>query len=117
MVMTVMMLKLMMMMVEIERIADRREVTMISNMTMVTVMTMMMIVEIDRIAHEREVTRSNLLHSFFGLLLLLVLLLLMMMLMDDDDDGDIYIMMKCMSVCLSRFCLFCLPPAKLTIYI
>ena len=35
----------------------------------------------------------------------------------DSDDNDIYIMMKCMSVCLSRFCLFCLPPAKLTIYI
>ena len=61
---------------------------------------------------------------------------------DDDDDDDIYIMMKCLSVCyvfayfafplpscryiyndevcvcMSRFfCLFCLPPAKLTIYI
>ena len=38
---------------------------------------------------------------------------------DDDvaDDDDIYIMMKCVYVCLSRFCLFCLPPAKLTIYI
>ena len=36
---------------------------------------------------------------------------------DCDDDDDIYIMMKCMSVCLSRFCLFCLPPAKLMIYI
>ena len=31
---------------------------------------------------------------------------------DDDDDDDIYIMMKCLSVCVSRFCLFCLPPAK-----
>ena len=40
--------------------------------------------------------------------------------LDDDDDGDdddIYIMMECMSVCLSRFCLFCRPPAKLMIYI
>ena len=42
---------------------------------------------------------------------------------DDDDDNeaddvvDIYIMMKCVYVCLSRFCLFCPPPAKLTIYI
>ena len=36
---------------------------------------------------------------------------------DDDDDYDIYIMMKCMCVCLLCFCLFCLPPAKLTIYI
>ena len=47
---------------------------------------------------------------------------------DDNDEGgggglvsgvddDIYIMMKCMCVCVSRFCLFCLPPAKLTIYI
>ena len=34
-----------------------------------------------------------------------------------DDDDDIYIMMKCMCVCLSRFCLFCLPLAKLMIYI
>ena len=25
---------------------------------------------------------------------------------DDDDDDDIYIMMKCLSVCMSRFCLF-----------
>ena len=34
----------------------------------------------------------------------------------DDDDDDIYIMMKfCMYVCMLRFCLFCLPPAKLTI--
>merc|ERR1712016_408613 len=61
--------------------------------------------------------------------------------LDKGCDDDIYIMMKCMSVChvfayfafplpswryiyndevsvcLSRFCLFCLPPAKLTIYI
>ena len=29
---------------------------------------------------------------------------------------DIYIMMKCVYVCLSRFCLFCLSLAKLTIY-
>ena len=38
---------------------------------------------------------------------------------DDDDDGDdIYIMMKfCMYVCMLHFCLFCLSPAKLTIYI
>ena len=36
---------------------------------------------------------------------------------DDDLDDDIYIMMKCVYVCLLRFCLFCLPPAKLTIYI
>ena len=28
----------------------------------------------------------------------------------DDDHDDIYIMMKCMYVCLLRFCLFCLPP-------
>ena len=31
--------------------------------------------------------------------------------------GDICIMMKCVYVCVSRFCLFCLTPAKLTIYI
>ena len=36
---------------------------------------------------------------------------------EHDDDDDIYIMMKCVYVCLSRFCLFCLPPAKLMIYI
>ena len=36
---------------------------------------------------------------------------------EDDDHDDIYIMVKCMYVCLSRFCLFSLPPAKLTIYI
>ena len=29
------------------------------------------------------------------------------------DHDDIYVMVECMSVCLSRFCLFCLPPAKL----
>ena len=35
----------------------------------------------------------------------------------NNDDADIYIMMKCVYVCVSRFCLFCLPPAKLMIYI
>ena len=38
---------------------------------------------------------------------------------DDDFDGlcdgdDIHIIVECLFVCLSRFCLFCLPPAKLT---
>ena len=39
--------------------------------------------------------------------------------LDDDDDDDIYNdeVYVCLSVCLSRFCLFCLTPAKLTIYI
>ena len=31
--------------------------------------------------------------------------------------GDIYIMMKCVYMCVSRFCLFYLLPAKLAIYI
>ena len=37
---------------------------------------------------------------------------------DDDDDGDdIYIMVKSLYVyvCVSRFCFFCLPPAKIII--
>ena len=33
----------------------------------------------------------------------------------DDDDDDIY--NDGVSVCVLCFCLFCLPPAKLTIYI
>ena len=35
---------------------------------------------------------------------------------DDDDDDDIY-NDEVLYVCMLRFCLFCLPPAKLTIYI
>ena len=34
-----------------------------------------------------------------------------------DNDDDIYIMVERMYVSMSRLCLFCLPPAKLTIYI